>query len=286
MVKVAFATYRDSPDIGDDDQLVANILQADGVSVVAAVWDNPDVDWSQFDCVVIRSAWDYHHKPDQYATWLSSLAAARINLQNPAEAVLANMNKRYLADLAQCDVEVVPSEYLQAAHGHQLRPVLEMRGWEEVVVKPAVSASAHGTWRASLATADADQDKFEKQCRSSDVLVQPYIEEVASEGEWSLVFFAGRYSHAARKRPAHGDFRVQQHFGGDAEPGNPPPELIIQARDVLSRGESPLLYARVDGVNQSGRFILMELEINEPYLFLGFSPEAPVQFAEAIKSVL
>jgi len=286
VTQVAFATYQKTPDMVDDDRLVADILRSDGVSVVSAVWDDPVVDWSRFACIVIRSTWDYHLKPDPYAEWLRSRAAAGTNLWNPANVVLANMNKQYLADLAERGVEVVSTVYLQAAGTHQLRQVLETRGWEKVVVKPAVSASAHGTWRASLATADTDQAKFAEQCRSTDVLVQPYIEEVASHGEWSLVFFAGQYSHAVLKRPAEGDFRVQRHFGGNTAPGDPPPELIAQAGDVLSKVDSPLLYARVDGVDRAGRFVLMELEINEPYLFVGFSPEAPSRFAEAIKAVL
>lgn len=286
MTQVAFTTYQQSPDMLADDRLVADILRAKGVSVTAVVWDDPHVDWSRFACVVIRSAWDYHHKPERYAEWLRSRAADGTKLWNPANIVLANLNKRYLVDLAARGVDVIPSEYVQADSGRQLRQVLESRGWGEVVVKPAVSAGAHDTWRASLATADTDQAKFEQQCRSFAVLVQPYIEEVASQGEWSLVFFAGRYSHAALKRPTHGDFRVQQHFGGNAAPANPPPELIAQAQDVLSQIESPLLYARVDGVVRAGRFLLMELEINEPYLFVGFSPDAPSRFAEAIQAVL
>lgn len=286
MTAVAFVTHNKAPNMVDDDRLVADLLRSEGLSVVSAVWDDPTVDWSRFACVVIRSTWDYHFKPDQYAEWLRARAAAGTKLWNPANVVLANMNKRYLTVLAERGIDVVPTEYLKAGGGRQLRGVLERRGWENVVVKPAVSASAHKTWRASLASADADQEKFEEQGRSTDVLVQPFLDEVASNGEWSLVFFAGQYCHAVLKRPAEGDFRVQREFGGNAEMGNPSPELIAQARDVLATVESPLLYARVDGVDRDGRFMLMELEINEPYLFVGLSPEAPSRFAEAIKAVL
>ena len=286
MTQVAFATYQKSPDMEEDDRLVADALRSDGVHVVSAVWDDPLVDWSRFACVVIRSTWDYHHKPKQYEEWLRSRAAEGTRLWNPANVILANMNKRYLNVLADCGIDVIPSEYLQAGISCQLREVLERRGWDEAVVKPAVSAGAHGTWRTSLANADVDQGRFEEQCRSCDVLVQPYIEEITSQGEWSLVFFDHRFSHAVLKRPAQGDFRVQQHLGGNHASALPPAELVAQARDALSRVESPLLYARVDGVVRSGLFLLMELEINEPYLFLGTSPEAPLRFAKAIKAVL
>ena len=285
MIQVAFATYQKQPDMVDDDRLVADVLRSDGISVVSAAWDDPAVDWSRFGCVVIRSTWDYHRKPARYADWLRARVSAGTDLWNPAEAVIGNMNKRYLLDLKDRGVEVVPSEYLPAG-GHVLRQVLESRGWEQAVVKPALSASAYGTWRTSIATADADQAKFEEQCRSNEVLVQPYIQEVASQGEWSLVFLGGRYSHAALKRPAKGDFRVQRHCGGNSVPGNPPLGLVEQAQDILSNAPSPLLYARVDGVDRAGRLMLMELEINEPCLFIGLSSEAPLRFAQAIQAVL
>lgn len=286
MTPVAFVTHQTMPEMVDDDRLVADALGSLGVPVVSAVWDDPAVDWPRFACVVIRSTWDYHHKPEQYAEWLRARMGDGTRLWNPPEAVLGNMNKRYLADLASRGVEVVPTEYLQVASGQQLRRVLETRGWDEVVIKPAVSASADGTWRSSLAAAGADQAQFEEQCRSNDVLVQPYLAEIESPGEWSLVFFGGQYSHAALKRPARGDFRVQEHCGGDAVPGNPPSGLVRQAGDVLSMVGSSLLYARVDGVDREGRLLLMELEINEPYLFMGLSPNAASRFAEAIKAVM
>ena len=270
----------------EDDRLVADVLQSRSVPVVSAVWDDAAVDWSQFACVVIRSTWDYHHKSAQYADWLLRRESDGTRLWNPPKAVLANMNKRYLCEFASLGVEVVPTEYLAAARGRSLRQVLGSRAWDDVVVKPAVSASAQGAWRTSLATVDADQARFEEQCRTQDVLVQPYVKEVELRGEWSFVFFAGRYSHAVLKRPARGDFRVQEHFGGNSAPVDPPSGFVDQAGRILSRVDSPLLYARVDGIERDGQFVLMELEINEPTLFLGLSRQAPARFAAAIEGVL
>ena len=286
MIQVAFVTYQESPDITADDLLVVDLLRSEGISVVSAPWDDPAVEWPRFSCVVIRSPWNYYHKPDRYAEWLRSCETAGINLWNPARMVLANINKRYLADLAKQGIEIVPLEYLPAGNRRPLRQILETRGWNEAVVKPVISAGAHQTWRTSLTQADGDQARFEEQCRITETLVQPFMEEIVSEGEWSLVFFAGQYSHAVIKRPAAGDFRVQHQHGGHYQSGNPSPELIAQARNILSKVDSPLLYARVDGVVRDGRFLLMELEINEPFLFLGFSPEAPSRFAQAILGVL
>ncbi len=285
-MEVAFVTCAKLPEMHTDDRLAADVLRDRGVSVASAVWDDPAVAWSRYAGVVIRSTWDYHHQQDHYAHWLRRCSASGVKLWNPPGAVLANMNKRYLSDLAHRGIEVVPTEYLDIRHGHNLRRTLNRRGWDEAVVKPAVSASAYGTWRTSLATADRDQHAFEEESSRHEVLVQPHIEEIATCGEWSLVFFAGTYSHAAIKRPAAGDFRVQEELGGSAAAARPPDHLIGAARHILSLSPSPLLYARVDGVERSGRFMLMELEINEPYLFIGMSAEAAVRFADAIEAVL
>ena len=123
-----------------------------------------------------------------------------------------NLNKRYLPELAMGGVDVVPTYVQSAGHDVVLREILDLCHWDEVVIKSAISASGFGTWRTSRAAAEDDQDRFVDQVRSRDVLIQPYMPEVAVTGEWSLIFFSGRYSHAVLKKPATGDFRVQRHF--------------------------------------------------------------------------
>lgn len=285
MTEVAFATYRGFPGLAEDDRLAADALRAADVWVTAVPWDAAGVDWSRFSSVVIRSTWDYHLKPAGYAAWLRSFVGSG-RLWNPPDAVLENLDKRYLIALAGRGVEVVPTVYRAAGDGPTLREVLERNQWSEAVVKPAVSASAYGTWLTSLAKADADQQQFVRHVQSRAVLVQHFLPEVVSGGEWSLVFLGGRYSHAVLKRPAAADFRVQSEFGGTAVAAEPSPALIEQARAVLAEVGHPLLYARVDGVQCGGRFVLMELEINEPHLFFGLSDGAARQFAEAIRDVL
>jgi glutathione synthase/RimK-type ligase-like ATP-grasp enzyme len=269
MAEVAFVTCQQAPDVNEHDQLAADVLHEYGVRVTPAVWDAAGIEWARFDCVVIRSTWDYYFKPDRYADWLRSLQSSGVRLWNPPQAVLENINKRYLLSLAGRGVNVVPTEYVEAAEGAVLHDVLERRGWDEVVLKPAVSGCALGAWRSSLTAAQADQPRFAEQLRGQDLLVQQYMPQIA-HGEWSLVFFAGRYSHAVLKRPAAGDFRVHREYGGSASSAEPDTSLIEQAQAVLAAVDSPLLYARVDGIERAGRLILMEMEINEPFLFLGF----------------
>ena len=265
-----------------DDRMVAEVLRGRGCSVVSTVWDDAAVEWPRFSCVVIRSAWDYHLRERHYAQWLRQRLADGSRVWNPPQAVLANLDKAYLRDFAEAALDVVPMEYVERGDTRRLGAILESRGWRDAVVKPAVSASAYGTWRASLATADADQARFQREAETYALLVQSFVEEVVSDGEWSLVFFGGEYSHAVLKRPAAGDFRVQEELGGAAVAATPPSAVIEQARAILAHAGAPLLYARVDGVEREGRFVLMELEINEPFLFIASSSGAAERFAEAV----
>jgi hypothetical protein len=283
---VAFATYRGARDLTDDDRLTAAALRARGVAVHAAVWDSPDVDWDRFDLVVIRSTWDYHLAPGRYADWVRTFLARPGRLWNPPAVVLATLDKRYLIDLAARGLGVVPTVLVGGDDPAPLRSVIEDKGWDEVVIKPAISASARGTWRSSRAMAGVDEPRFAAQARGQDVLVQPYCPEIASHGEWSLVFLGGKYSHAVLKRPAGGDFRVQRHFGGTPVAAVPGAGLVAQAARILEAADAPLLYARVDGIERDGDLVLMELEMNEPYLFLSFSEDAPALFADAVVRAL
>ena len=286
MPRVGFATYRRSPELTDDDRLVADALSQRGVDVYPAVWDADDADWARFDRVIIRSTWDFHLKPGAYERWVRSFLDRAGRLWNPAAVVLANLNKRYLIDLARQGVDIVPTAYVEAGGGLRLRSIIERHGWEEVVIKPAVSASARGTWRSSLAAASRDEESFTVQSRAQDMLVQPYCPEIASDGEWSMVFFDGQFSHAVLKQPADGDFRVQRHFGGQPVAAVPGGRLVEQAAAILPKIEGRLLYARVDGIDRDGDFVLMELELNEPYLFLSLSDGGAARFADAIVRIL
>jgi glutathione synthase/RimK-type ligase-like ATP-grasp enzyme len=282
VLELAFATYRNLPELSEDDRLVVAALCREGIAVTPAVWNASEVDWSQFAGVVIRSTWDYHLNADKYAQWISKFRQTGTRLWNPPEVVLQNMNKGYLLALAAKGVEVVPTTYLTAPEERELRKILMDCNLKDAVVKPAVSAWGSDAWRTSQATADVDQKRFAEQIRSRDLLIQPYLPEIAAHGEWSFVFLDGRYSHAAIKRPAESDFRVQREFGGTSAPAKPPATLIEQAEAILSTVEHELLYARVDAIERSGRLILMELELIEPFLFIGFSDGAAQRFAQAI----
>jgi glutathione synthase/RimK-type ligase-like ATP-grasp enzyme len=271
---VGLVTWRGLPELAKDDRLLAAALRERGAAVEACVWDDAAVSWTAFDAVVLRSTWDYHLRVDEFHAWLDAMERGGVPLWNPSALVRANLHKSYLLDLAKRGIATVPTELLVRGETRTAREVMRARGWERAVVKPAVSATAYQT-----VVLDADSDA-DRDAQSADLLVQPFLEEIATAGEWSFVFLGQDFSHAVLKRPRSGDFRVQNDFGGSAERQVPPAPLLADAQRVVSAITPPWLYARVDGISHDGRLVLMELELTEPSLFL--DETAAARFAQAI----
>jgi len=283
--RVALVTCGSLRELTDDDRPLLTELWTLGLEAEPAVWDDPSVDWRRYDAAVIRSAWDYHLSPAAFLAWLSRLEALGVAVWNPPAVLRANLDKSYLKELEAAGVGVVPTAWVDRGAGADLDEILAARGWDEAVVKPSVSAGAFRTSRVARGRPEG-QAALEHVLAHSDAMIQPFLPEIASEGEWSFVFIGGEYSHAVLKTPRAGDFRVQQEHGGRTERREPPPGLLIQARDAAIAGPGPWLYGRVDGVRRGGDLLVVELELIEPFLFLSYAPGAAKSFAAAIKARL
>jgi glutathione synthase/RimK-type ligase-like ATP-grasp enzyme len=280
MMHVALVTYAGLPQLAADDRLLQRALRERGHRADAVVWDDPTVEWGHYDLIVIRSCWDYHLRPDAFLAWISHLEGLGVLLGNPPGLLRWNLDKRYLLDLMARGVSVVPTVYLEQGKRADLAALLAERGWGDAVVKPAIAATAFHTWRTSAAAASGAQGRLAALLAERSVLVQPLMPQIVG-GEWSLLYVAGVYSHAVLKRPAPGDFRSQDDFGGTVEPREPPTGLAAQGMAVLALLDTPWLYARVDGLLVEGAFTLMELELIEPSLFLDAAPLAVDRLAVA-----
>lgn len=251
------------------------------------MWDDPAVEWDSYDALVVRSTWNYHRSFDDFRAWIDRVEAMGVPLWNPPSVLRWNASKTYLRDLVVSGIDVVATRWVERGSATDLAEALAGAGWPDVVLKPAISASAYETWRVATDSPSAGADsRFRRMTAAGDVMVQPFLPELARDGEWSVMLLAGEYSHAVLKRPRRGDFRVQHEHGGSAEPRDPPAHVVAAARASVDAVMAPLLYARVDGCEIDGRFVLMELELLEPSLFLASAPGAPERFAEAIARVL
>jgi glutathione synthase/RimK-type ligase-like ATP-grasp enzyme len=285
MTRVAFVTYAELPHLYDDDRLAADVLRGRGVEVEAVLWDCAQVRWEEFDAVVLRSCWEYHLRTEEFLDWITLMEMRAVRLWNPPGVIRDNADKRYLKQLAAEGVAVPPTVWLEPGADFDLISITEGQGWQQAVIKPVVSMSAYKTWITNPARAAADTAAVREMLARSGVMIQRFVPEVRTRGEWSFVFFMKDYSHAVLKTPKPGDFRVQQDFGGCVADFDPPPRLIEQAQRIVRGVKEPLLYARVDAVEVDGKLTLMELELIDPVLFLGRNPGAAARFSDAIEKL-
>ena len=294
MPAIALATAPTLPELPPDEHPLIERLVALGVRATPVVWDDPSIAWNEFDAVVVRSCWGYHLRYDDFFRWIDRVTRCGVPIWNPPATLRWNSRKTYLHDLSIGGVRTVPTLWLlhdnPRAWAASLATILADTGWDRAVIKPIISASAHETWSVTIDEAREDAAAWDARLRAliarPGVMVQPFIREIESDGEWSLVFFGGVYSHAVRKYPALGDFRVTREWGGRHEPVTPPPNVIRQAERALRTAPGDSLYGRVDGVLLDGDLVVTELELLEPSLYLDAHPEAPARFARAIADVL
>jgi len=278
-IRLALATCAHLPGVHPDDVHFASALARLGIEPVACTWSDPDVDWASFDAVLIRTTWDYFQRYEEFLRWLDGLSVPTINA---APLLRWNSDKRYLLELAQLGVDIVPAHVASFA---QLPALLAGMAGQDLVVKPTVSGGAWNTVRG-IPGDEAFERAIAGLPKDYDYIVQDFVPEIASDGEWSLLFFDGEFSHAILKRAATGDFRVQSQFGGSIEQLEPGAEILASARRALSAvdalGFEGHAYARVDGVVIDGKFRLMELEMIEPALFFAKRPDAAERFASKL----
>ncbi len=298
--KIAVATQPANAALTADDRAAFDLLEAAGTEVIAIPWSQEGIEWGAFEAVVIRSTWDYHRHLDAFRRWAREVEGSGAKLWNPAAVVIWNSEKSYLRELEAAGIPIVPTKWIDAGSSLDLAGVLEEAGWPEVVVKPTISASAYRTWTQKREEAEAHQSDFESLLAHSGAMIQPLLPEVLQEGEWSFLFFRRQsqlaFSHAVLKSPAEGDFRVQAELGGKTVQKTPNEELLRQVENLVAKAEKlapgRLLYARIDGVVSlgehapAGTFLLMELELIEPFLFLEVEEGAATRFASAVAGVL
>jgi len=281
--RLALATCAHLPGIHPDDVHLASALARLGIEPVACTWSDPSVDWSGFDAVLIRTTWDYFQRYGEFLQWLQSLPVPTIN---DKPLLRWNSDKRYLLELARLGVDIVPARVAPAAG---LPELLAGMAGQDVVVKPTVSGGAWNTLRGVAGDPGFGQAVAALPA-THEYLVQAFVPEVARDGEWSLLFFDGDFSHAVLKRAASGEFRVQSQFGGSVDGIEPPAEILASAQQTLAAlarlGFADHAYARVDGVVVDGRFRLMELEMIEPALFLAQRADAAERFAACLRERL
>ncbi len=265
------------------DGPLATALADRGARVHRPRWDDGAVDWSGFDLAVVRTTWDYTSRRDDFVAWAAA-AGDRTALWNPADVLRWNTHKSYLIELEERGAPVVPTAWLARGDRVDLGELLGSRRWRRAVVKPAVAGGSEGLHRVDDDLA-AGQRHLDALLDAGDVMVQPYLDAVERDGEVSVVLIDGAVTHAVRKTPAAGEFRIQTQFGGRYERlelGGEAAEPAALAAWVVEASGHDFLYARVDLLrDDDGVWQLAELEVTEPDLLLSLAPEVGTVLADA-----
>jgi glutathione synthase/RimK-type ligase-like ATP-grasp enzyme len=255
------------------DRLAAPLRRA-GVEAVPRPWTEAG-DLSAFDAVTPLLAWFYHTRPTNWAALLDRLESEGVRTINPVETLSWNTRKTYLAELEAAGAPVVPTLFVDRLTPAAIAAA-HARFGDDIIAKPQVSGGSFETVRLSPGAALADAP-------AGAAMLQPFMDAVTGEGELSLLYFGGRFSHALGKVAAAGDFRVQVQHGGVSTRIDAPADALAAAERVLVAAGRPLTYARIDLIRGPDEVLrLMELEAIEPDLFLEHSPDDGAAFAAAM----
>lgn len=265
----------------DDDWAIEPLADL-GWQVSVVSWRQTEIPWSEFEFVVIRSTWDYFDDPQGFLRVLEHINACT-RLANSIELVRWNLAKTYLREMEDQGVAIVPTLWSQALRADTLPGFFELLHCDEIVVKPLVGANGVDTFRLRRDVDDTTLAEVAAVFHERPMTVQRFMSAILREGEYSLFFFNGEFSHAILKVPAQGEFRSQEERGAEIRPVKPEARLLQQGEDALAVIRPAPLYARIDLVRrEEGDFAVMECELIEPSLYLRTDPRAPARFARAI----
>ncbi len=290
-MKLAIITCSKLPQGVADDQPLLSSLSHLGIDTQVVVWDAA-VDWSSFDACLLRSVWDYHERLNAFNQWLDHTAEVT-RILNPPKVIKWNQNKRYLRDLSAFGVLTIPTTWITHAQAFNLKQWSHNHPAQQTYfLKPVVGADSSGTLRFThddqgLARAQQHLDQWLPEM---DMMLQPYLSQVEKFGETSAIYFGGQLSHAVRKIPVAGDYRVQDTFGAADVAYQLSATEKAQSQaclQYLEQNHPEVLYARFDFLHdEAGHVYLNEAELIEPSLFFNHSETAADLFAQMILSFL
>jgi len=300
------------PPFTPDDLIAVTALRQKGYTVKAVPWGAPPESLTLYDLVVMRSPWDYSDSEENrvaFFYWLQQLKHSAVNLQNDPGFMLWLLDKRYLSDFEAAGIPVVPSHYTQAGDSVDLSAFFNQYG--VLVLKPQISAAARGLFYLSSPDAfETDKPQILEALSTRDYIIQPFLPEIQSHGEWSLIYFNGEYSHSLHKIPSDGHILVQAEKGGRFYYAEPPLSvrhlgdcvltlLNLAYNQAQSKQKNPIspinaemvpLYLRLDIIERQTPEgpcpVLSECEGVEPQLFFRGNPGSEVRFLNAIDALI
>lgn len=285
MKKVVFLSMNNLDGFVCYDDLLIDPLNKLGWTVEEISWRKENINWNEFDAVIVRSTWDYQLDHLKFLKALEEIDRSKAHLENSLPILKWNMNKSYLHDLEHKGILIPKTVWEKSFSKDRVSEYFDILMTEEIIIKPNISGNADNTFRIMRDEILQNIPLLERIFQNREFMVQPFMQGIIDEGEYSLFYFGGEFSHAILKRPKEKDFRVQEEHGGILQSVKPSEHLLETSKFILDRIESLPLYARIDLVKtEDNKFALMELELIEPSLYFNMDKESPDRFAQAFNN--
>ena len=279
--KCALLTISDLSNFQSYDNLIVKPFKNLGWECEFIPWDSNSINWDDYEAVIIRSTWDYQQKEKLFFKTLQSIEASTATLYNSLDTVKWNINKRYLLELERKNISIIPTKFYDSFDFDIVSQLFSFFNENKLIIKPCVSANADDTFILEQNKMENLKSVLKNTFSQKNFLVQPFIKNIKSEGEYSLIYFGNRLSHVLLKTPKNGDFRVQEEHGGSLKKINKPESSLIDfGNKVMQTIPYQCLYSRVDVVRDSNNYLLMEVELIEPSLYFNMDLKSPQIFAE------
>lgn len=288
---IAFLSTDDLEDYFVWDNLLIQPFSQHGVHVDVISWHATDIDWSQYDAVIVRSTWDYQEHADAFIDKLIEITKHDTVLINPLSLMQWNISKHYLQILQTQGITIIPSVFFDSVAISDIYAQFAYFDTQEIIIKPLISANSDNTFRLDHTNLMAQAGPLSNIFSTTPCVIQPFLDSVINEGEYSLFYFNGEYSHTIRKVPKSGDFRVQEEHGGELITVIPDELQLSTATKVLAALPEKSLYARVDLIRnpraqKEDIWQLMEVELIEPSLYFNMDEASPERFVQATLNYL
>lgn len=283
LMNIAILTCAEMPDMLPYDIEVVKQLKEKGVETSVFIWDEllkftPDV-LKNYDYVLIRSIWDYYRKVEKFNKLLDFLDASGISVLNPIDIVRWNMDKKYLLELHNEGYSIIPTIFNFGEDTDSFK-IAVSKGWKKMILKPMISAGSYHTFVIEPDEKERFNKLIDNYYINRPYMLQEFIPEI-SQGEISTITLTnpvnqknGEFSYSVTKVPKKGDYRVQINYGGEYSIGEVDPIIKNISKQITKRFGNKLLYQRLDGLWRNGKFLIMEIELIEPDLYLNHSKDA------------
>ena len=269
-----------------EDQLLQIALENKGLKVIKKDWADPEFDWTTTKYAIFRTTWDYFERFNEFFSWLEE-TKHQITFINSDEIIHWNIDKHYLQDLEENNINIAPTLFIEKEEKITLKQLFDKTNWTEAVIKPAISGAARHTYRINPKNYKEYESIFRELIGKECVLFQEFLINIETQGEISLIMIGGEYTHAVKKIAKKGDFRVQDDHGGTVEQYIATESEIEFAKNCLEKCPYSPIYARVDVVYDNyNKLSLSELELIEPELWFRNKPESATLLAEEVFSLL